>query len=752
MSFNNLKLNKENPDCDIIININIKGFQYFLEIFDKINDFSTSEMEYFKNYMKYYITQDFWDNCYQFRHRDFINTIRQNNNILAYIEFEILELEEFLKNVKNDEFLEVMNLLLNFDNIKHTIFNNDYFLNLNTHHEIYNYNLSKLFYQDIYNEKQCHNIIKKILKDKSKKHILVNYFRNISKHFTKLKNIDSIINSDTKKYDIFLSNIFNSLMIIWNNGINLDRLSKIDHPIDSNSNLLSNLMYIIHDLINILSIRFFDEKQYRTREISHINDEIVKKENILKDNQDHILKNQMSNDINLLKIFLEKVNSRINQLDLMLDNTGKLLNSFVQQTCFWLQKVNCDTNKLDDIINNISVLLINYENIHINLDIVDFILFILGENNITNNPHIKVSYLDILYKYSIIETNIDIINVKILDHIIQSLISISLSNGDDTINDKLTSYFKGMTLIKKILNKNIFSDLENLPRFNSNDNLYMLTLIDDKEKKIKQLININLSCLSTTSNELFSSIIKLYNHENNIDKLDDYQKYENNIDILNKNVIFNLESLILLSIDFYSYFLNIELKDSFGDVIKYIIDMMIQKKKNLVIIKKEIFEAKLILRLLYKLISKFINEDNFIALCLDERYKIHKSFNTMKNILFNKNYISSFEDLHFEGFINKIANKYKQLEENSVLEIPDDFCDPIMSTLIEDPVILPKMDIIMDRSVITRHLISEETNPFNREHLTIESLNEYNLLEDNLKKTKLLREKILSWKKEVNYQ
>ena len=55
-------------------------------------------------------------------------------------------------------------------------------------------------------------------------------------------------------------------------------------------------------------------------------------------------------------------------------------------------------------------------------------------------------------------------------------------------------------------------------------------------------------------------------------------------------------------------------------------------------------------------------------------------------------------------------------------EIPDEFLDPLMFTLMEDPVILPKSRQIMDRSTIRSHLLSDPNDPFNRQPLTIEEV------------------------------
>lgn len=48
--------------------------------------------------------------------------------------------------------------------------------------------------------------------------------------------------------------------------------------------------------------------------------------------------------------------------------------------------------------------------------------------------------------------------------------------------------------------------------------------------------------------------------------------------------------------------------------------------------------------------------------------------------------------------------------------------DPLMMTLMHDPVILPTSGKIMDRAVIMRHLLNSDTDPFNRQPLTTDML------------------------------
>ncbi|CAB0002172.1 unnamed protein product [Nesidiocoris tenuis] len=61
----------------------------------------------------------------------------------------------------------------------------------------------------------------------------------------------------------------------------------------------------------------------------------------------------------------------------------------------------------------------------------------------------------------------------------------------------------------------------------------------------------------------------------------------------------------------------------------------------------------------------------------------------------------------------------QQTDEELLAEAPEEFLDPIMSTLMTDPVILPSSKINIDRTTIARHLLSDQTDPFNRAPLNM---------------------------------
>ncbi|KAF1928714.1 ubiquitin conjugation factor E4 [Didymella exigua CBS 183.55] len=79
------------------------------------------------------------------------------------------------------------------------------------------------------------------------------------------------------------------------------------------------------------------------------------------------------------------------------------------------------------------------------------------------------------------------------------------------------------------------------------------------------------------------------------------------------------------------------------------------------------------------------------------------------------------------------------VEEADLGEYPDEYTDPLMATLMEDPVTLPISKQIVDRSTIKSHLLSDPHDPFNRSPLKIEDV----IPND------LLRDEILAWKADV---
>lgn len=105
----------------------------------------------------------------------------------------------------------------------------------------------------------------------------------------------------------------------------------------------------------------------------------------------------------------------------------------------------------------------------------------------------------------------------------------------------------------------------------------------------------------------------------------------------------------------------------------------------------------------------------------------------MKRTSVQNDVISRFLEFGRSADQERISVEQEELEMG---EIPDEFLDPLMYTLMEDPVVLPGSKITIDRSTIKAHLLSDPTDPFNRMPLKLEEV------VDDVE----MREKIAQWR------
>lgn len=78
----------------------------------------------------------------------------------------------------------------------------------------------------------------------------------------------------------------------------------------------------------------------------------------------------------------------------------------------------------------------------------------------------------------------------------------------------------------------------------------------------------------------------------------------------------------------------------------------------------------------------------------------------------------------FSEFNEQVRKREQEIEEEEeeLGEAPEEFLDPLMMSLMEDPVRLPTSGHILDRSVIMQHLLNDKHDPFSRQPLTEEML------------------------------
>ncbi|CBY43786.1 unnamed protein product [Oikopleura dioica] len=97
----------------------------------------------------------------------------------------------------------------------------------------------------------------------------------------------------------------------------------------------------------------------------------------------------------------------------------------------------------------------------------------------------------------------------------------------------------------------------------------------------------------------------------------------------------------------------------------------------------------------------------------------------------------------WEAFAKKVALRQSELldDEEDFEDAPDEYLDPIMGTLMEDPVLLPPSGMIMDRGNIMRHLLNMETDPFNRQPMTAADLQDAKELKTKIEEYRASKKK-----------
>ncbi|KAL9115398.1 MAG: hypothetical protein Q9227_000719 [Pyrenula ochraceoflavens] len=164
------------------------------------------------------------------------------------------------------------------------------------------------------------------------------------------------------------------------------------------------------------------------------------------------------------------------------------------------------------------------------------------------------------------------------------------------------------------------------------------------------------------------------------------------------------------------------------DMLDYNLEAMVgPKARNLNVRKLDTygFNPK---ALLAELVSVYLNlraKPNFIlAVARDGRSYRPANFDKASQILRRHMLKSPQEMQQWEKLKKDVAAAKAEDDEaeQDLGEIPDEFLDPLMFTLMEDPVVLPTSKTTLDRSTIRSHLLSDPNDPFNRVPLSIEDV------------------------------
>ncbi|KAG6950518.1 hypothetical protein JG688_00014116 [Phytophthora aleatoria] len=135
------------------------------------------------------------------------------------------------------------------------------------------------------------------------------------------------------------------------------------------------------------------------------------------------------------------------------------------------------------------------------------------------------------------------------------------------------------------------------------------------------------------------------------------------------------------------------------------------------------FRPKVMLKEIVETLLHFAQYPSFLEAVATNGYYDGPVFRKCAHIVARTQLLEPSDVQKFETFVvevEKAAEGAANLEE-TLGEIPEEFLDPLVFTLMKDPVLLPS-GYTMDRSCITQHLMNDQSDPFTRVPLTMDQL------------------------------
>jgi len=715
-----------------------KNIKYFIENKEHTNNY------YYKLYFVQYFDGDLvdietvYDNI--LNHVEYINNVATISKNCLESDKITLFITQFVTYLVNKQDIGNLYSLMNSDFI-------DYMSTLDLNplfdYIITNKNIIDSYFVNntLFKSTLTYKIVLIMLKKRELRCNILDYF---SKKIDKCKNdkmIKSVLDLDKdyvygkNKTDEFNINLVVLLFQLWYAGINTTKMKDI---YEENTNFLSISYFTIHQLLEHSYLQLYEEKQLRINELNKIKDltptldrHNISKFNVLKD---------------LITLRLKSIKSNITH-----KNTLIFLQHFYELSTYWIihRKIKDECDSILECIH----LFYKHNKLELDNNMTLLMKHTFNGTSITNNPNIRINYLGLFHKYIMYIVKLNEKVVAISDYV----------NYDTHINTILIEFSHLFNYIKNAFNSDelynvlypmsILSNILNLTIYKSDD--YRLSFNNNRHTKyFKALVYNNMNNFQYVVDEILQAMNKINKEENGNNDTTIIE--EEKLDINNLTLYLNIFSQFIVKTSKYYSDLVLcdELKNCIINIIVNCINNLatntqskykIKNKENLDFTPISLLET--LKTIIFHLITKKDNEELILKmLSLDQNYT-HDSILRLITILSKRGKIKTIEFSHISYFNIKLNKKRVVVDDD--IEIPDELCDPIMDTLIETPVMLPN-NIIMDCEVIKRHLLTCETNPFNRDVLTLEILDDYNSKDDIKEKIDVFKEKIKAFKIEHN--
>ncbi|CAO3618750.1 unnamed protein product [Cunninghamella echinulata] len=387
-------------------------------------------------------------------------------------------------------------------------------------------------------------------------------------------------------------------------------------------------------------------------------------------------------------------------------------------------------------------------------ELVTFLITFLRNTKYVKNPYLKAKFVEILFYFTHplgngIPGELEAVlnsNRLALKHLVPSLMSfyvdVEQTGASSQFYDKFNIRYNISHVMKRIWNHP--THRQQLREESKNSELFT------------RFINMLMSDITYLMDESLSKLTEIHQIQSDMENITAWQaqpmetrqEREGTLRSLERQaqsyVALGNETIHMLgymSAEVVQPFMVDEIVDRLAAMLDYNLAQLVGPKCTELKVKnpqKYHFQPR---QLLSELINIYLNlqTPTFVqAVARDTRSYRQEYFSKAASILQKYSLKSSDDIASLKKFVDQVeyAVKYEAQEEEELGEVPDEFLDPIFFSLMEDPVLLPSSNTIVDRSTIRAHLLGDTRDPFNRSPLTM----------DMVQPATELKEKIENWK------
>ncbi|KAK2871908.1 hypothetical protein FQN49_002715 [Arthroderma sp. PD_2] len=398
---------------------------------------------------------------------------------------------------------------------------------------------------------------------------------------------------------------------------------------------------------------------------------------------------------------------------------------------------------LEDVISNFKFILLNMPQIVTSTQADELIMLcitLLHSSNYIKNPFMKSGLVTILYYGTLSRRSggrgvlVDMLNSMpfALNHLLHGLMTFYIEaefTGTHTqFSDKFNIRYEIFQIIKCIWPNQIYRE----------------KLSIEAKKNVDffvQFVNLLLNDVTYILDESFTSFIKIHDTQEELNRdggsMDETTRQEKEEQLATEKrrakatMQLTNETVAMLKLfteALADSFTMKEIVQRLADMINYNLDAMVgPKSANLRVdnLAEYGFNPRNMLNEITDVYLNLMDKENFIlAIARDGRSYKPANFEKAAEIL-RKFALKSPEDLAKWDRLQAAVKAAKEADdqaEEDLGDIPDEFLDPLMYTLMDEPVILPSSKVSIDKSTIRSHLLSDPNDPFNRAPLKIEEV------------------------------